>query len=415
MILPDSSQSIEMKPMNTSSRGDDSDTRDAELVIARKIQSAMIPRNLPVLEGLQLDSLYLPCGAIGGDLFDVVKLSDDVLAFVIFDVTGFGIQSALISALAKVCFSNHLRNGFSPRAVIERVNSEIIRDVSADFYLTAFVAYLDLHDNKLTYSNAGHACPIVYRKKENQVLQLKSQGTFIGVFDNGFFDEQSIYLNAGDCLVLLTDGLYRVFSDDLQEGKMLFEETACESLKDGRAEKLLTVINEKFRSKTNVDDDVTAVVAEVLTQSRKNLIKNKLGFADGDPVYLQSISYYEEMDRAVSVILSGMDKFGYADDSIRKMKITLTELLVNAILHGNGKDFSKKVIMGHVIDKKKTVISILDEGEGFDPNSIPDPTLPENLVKDCGRGLFIVRHYVDKVEYNEKGNRVTITKFHSVA
>ncbi len=414
MTLPDSSQSIEMKPMNTSSGGDDSDTRDAELVIARKIQSAMIPRNLPVLEGLQLDSLYLPCGAIGGDLFDVVKLSDDVLAFVIFDVTGFGIPSALISALAKVCFSNHLRNGFSPRAVIERVNSEIIRDVSADFYLTAFVAYLDLHDNKLTYSNAGHACPIVYRKKENQVLQLKSQGTFIGVFDNGFFDEQSIYLNAGDCLVLLTDGLYRVFSDDLQEGKKLFEETACESLKDGRAEKLLSVINEKFRAKTNVDDDVTAVVAEVLTQSRKNLIKNKLGFADGDPVYLQSISYYEEMDRAVSVILSGMDKFGYADDSIRKMKITLTELLVNAILHGNGKDFSKKVIMGHVIDKKKTVVSILDEGEGFDPNSIPDPTLPENLVKDCGRGLFIVRHYVDKVEYNEKGNRVTITKFHTV-
>jgi serine phosphatase RsbU (regulator of sigma subunit) len=49
-----------MKPMNTSSGGDDSDTRDAELVIARKIQSAMIPRNLPVLEGLQLDSLYSP-------------------------------------------------------------------------------------------------------------------------------------------------------------------------------------------------------------------------------------------------------------------------------------------------------------------------------------------------------------------
>jgi len=414
MTCPESSSDIDMNTPNDACQDGKMDTRDAELVIARKIQAAMIPHNLPVFEGLQLKSLYLPCGAIGGDLYDVVKISDDVLAFVIFDVTGFGIPSALISALAKVCFSNHLRNGFSPRAVIERVNSEIIRDVSADFYLTAFVAYLDLHDNRLTYSNAGHICPVVYRRNQNDVLPLKSQGTFIGVFDNGFFEEQSVYLNQGDCLVLLTDGIYRVFSDDLQEGKILFEETVCSALKDGKAENLINIINEKYSAKKNIDDDVTAVVAEVLTQSRKNLIKNKLGFADDDPVYLQSVSYYEEMDRAISVILSNMDKFGYADDSIRKMKITLTELLVNAILHGNHKDFSKKVIMGHVIDKKKTVISIMDEGEGFDPSCVPDPTLPENLIKDCGRGLFIVRHYVDNVEFNKKGNRVTITKYHSI-
>jgi serine/threonine-protein kinase RsbW len=54
----------------------------------------------------------------------------------------------------------------------------------------------------------------------------------------------------------------------------------------------------------------------------------------------------------------------------------------------------------------------MDEGSGFNPNVIPDPTLPENLIKDCGRGLFIVRHYVDSMIFNDKGNRVTVIRYH---
>jgi serine/threonine-protein kinase RsbW len=105
-----------------------------------------------------------------------------------------------------------------------------------------------------------------------------------------------------------------------------------------------------------------------------------------------------------------MDSMGYPDESIRKMKIILTELLANAIDHGNKKNHSKKVTIGHVINRKKAVVSILDEGNGFDPRSIADPTLPENLGKSSGRGLFIVTKYVDKLEFNSLGNRVTVTK-----
>ena len=142
---------------------------------------------------------------------------------------------------------------------------------------------------------------------------------------------------------------------------------------------------------------------EFLTQSRKNLIKEKLGFRENDPVYLQYISYFEEMDKATSVILSAMDSLGYPDESIRKMKIILTELFANAIYHGNKGDHSKKVTVGHAIDKNKVTISIMDEGDGFDPSKIPDPTLPENLVKDCGRGIFIVRSYADTSGVQREG------------
>jgi serine/threonine-protein kinase RsbW len=170
---------------------------------------------------------------------------------------------------------------------------------------------------------------------------------------------------------------------------------------------------EKKRSVVEESDDIVAIAIEFLTQSRKNQIKGKLGFTEDEPVYLQFISYFEEMDRAAAIILSAMDSLGYPDDSIRKMKIILTELFANAIYHGNNEDHSKKVTVGHSINKKKVVVSIMDEGQGFDPDAIPDPTLTENLIKDCGRGLFIARSYVDKIYFNEAGNRVTVVKNYS--
>lgn len=386
---------------------------NTDLNMARKIQTAMAPRNIPAVEGLDIDSLFFPCGAVGGDLYDIIPISKDILAFLIYDVSGYGVTSALISAMAKVCFSNHIRNVHSPRAVLERVNMEIIRDVPADFFLTVFLGYFDLHDNKLTYSNAGHTYPLVFRKKDASLIPLKTQGTFLGVFENGFFEEQSIYLSPGDCLLLFTDGVYPLYGENVNKARKGFEDDIRNILRDASHKELICSLQKRYcdySKQKPAEDDLTAVAIEVLSKSRKNLLKEKLGFSSGDPVYLQFISYYEEMDKAIGTILSNMDAFGYPDDTIRNMKIALTELLVNAILHGNKKDFSKSVAIGHIVTSTKAVISILDDGDGFNPGNLQDPTLPENLTKDSGRGLFIVKHYIDQMEFNEKGNRITVTK-----
>ncbi|MDO5575688.1 MAG: SpoIIE family protein phosphatase [Fibrobacter sp.] len=393
--------------------GDESE-KDSDLIIARKIQAAMIPESFPVVEGMEVNSLYLPCGAVGGDLFDCIQISDDMFAFLIFDVTGFGISSALISAMAKVCFMHHINKNISPRTVISRVNSEIISNLNADFYLTAFLCYLDLHDNKLTFCNAGHTYPLIYKKKEHECVSLKSQGTCIGVFKDTFFDERAVYLDPGDTLFMFTDGIYRLFSENYNEGRSLFESELTRFLNILSPKEFHPFIKEKCLKTGSVGDDITIMSIEILTLSKRNQIKEKLGFGVDQPVYLQFLSYFEEIDKAVSVILTSMDAYGFQDDSIRKMKIALSELLVNAISHGNQKDFSKKVIMGHYMDRFQIIVSIMDEGAGFDPERVPDPTVPENLIKNCGRGLFIVRHYVDKLEFNEIGNRVTVTRFHTI-
>ncbi|MBN2038176.1 MAG: SpoIIE family protein phosphatase [Chitinispirillaceae bacterium] len=391
-------------------------SEDSDFIIARKIQAAMIPRRLPTVEGIDMASLYLPCSGVGGDLFDVMQLSDDILAFLICDVTGHRVSSTLISALAKVRFYSHIRAVTSPRVVIERVNAEIIRDVATEFYLTAFVGYLDLHDNNLTYSNAGHINPVIYRAEDGSLVPLKPQGTLIGILDDGYYDEQSVYLNPGDRFLLFTDGILNVFGDrSAPTTRKILDRMIQKEAGRCTPQQLVDYFRtqgEHLLKTRRQGDDLSLIAVEVLTQSRRNQIKERLGFAPDSPVYLQTLCYYEEMDRTTAIILSAMDVFGYPDEIIRKMKVSLTELLVNAIHHGNAKDYTRKVFVGHIVDGKKTVVSIMDEGQGFTPDMIPDPTLPENIGKDCGRGLYIVRHYVDAIEFNPRANRVTITKHH---
>ena len=81
-------------------------------------------------------------------------------------------------------------------------------------------------------------------------------------------------------------------------------------------------------------------------------------------------------------------------------------MIANAILHGNEGDSDKKVLVFYKITRSETAISVVDEGDGFDYNALPDPLSPENMILDHGRGVFLIRHYLDSVEFNEKGNRV---------
>jgi serine/threonine-protein kinase RsbW len=89
-------------------------------------------------------------------------------------------------------------------------------------------------------------------------------------------------------------------------------------------------------------------------------------------------------------------------------KVGLTEALSNAMLYGNAHDPSKSVVVEVTIGPGRLQATIRDQGSGFDPTAIPDPTRPENLTRPCGRGLFLMRQLLDEVSYNDRGNEVTL-------
>jgi serine/threonine-protein kinase RsbW len=108
-----------------------------------------------------------------------------------------------------------------------------------------------------------------------------------------------------------------------------------------------------------------------------------------------------------------MDKSGFKDKIIKQFKICIFEMLTNALLHGHNGDTSKKVMVFDKISPFAASISVKDEGPGFNFKNIPDPLLPENRMKDHGRGLFLIRHYLDEVTFNQKGNRIMGRKYHN--
>jgi serine/threonine-protein kinase RsbW len=110
-------------------------------------------------------------------------------------------------------------------------------------------------------------------------------------------------------------------------------------------------------------------------------------------------------------LLSLLEEKGYTQDDIFAVHLALEEAFLNAVKHGNRMDPTKKVMLEYLVDDEKVEIRMADEGKGFDPRSIPDPRLGENLYRPEGRGLLLMTTYMDVVEYNEQGNALRMVRY----
>jgi serine/threonine-protein kinase RsbW len=117
-----------------------------------------------------------------------------------------------------------------------------------------------------------------------------------------------------------------------------------------------------------------------------------------------------EVPAAVAAVLAEMVPLGYSSREVGAARIGLEEALDNAVKHGNREDPSKCVWIGYQVTAEELVAEIVDEGPGFCPKLLPDPFLPDNLLRPCGRGVFLMRAYMTWVHFNAKGNGVTLCK-----
>jgi len=100
----------------------------------------------------------------------------------------------------------------------------------------------------------------------------------------------------------------------------------------------------------------------------------------------------------------------YSEREVFSIRLAVEEAIINAMKHGNGFDRAKKVRVGYRVLPERFDIEITDEGPGFNPEDLPDPTAVENLERPCGRGVLLMRHYMTSVNFNERGNCVTMSK-----
>ena len=118
----------------------------------------------------------------------------------------------------------------------------------------------------------------------------------------------------------------------------------------------------------------------------------------------------DEMHDALGRLMADLRALGFSEKEQFGIRLALEEAIVNSIKHGHGGDLTKTVRFRVHLAPDEMVAEVEDEGPGFNPDAVPDPLAPENLERPGGRGVFLMRHYMTAVSFNECGNRVTLRK-----
>jgi serine/threonine-protein kinase RsbW len=113
---------------------------------------------------------------------------------------------------------------------------------------------------------------------------------------------------------------------------------------------------------------------------------------------------------AEAVVMARVSELGFSEEASFSIKLAMEEAVTNAIKHGNRFDRNKKVTIRYKFNGNRLTIAVRDEGEGFDPGRVPDPTAPQNLTLPYGRGLMLMNAYMDEVRFSPEGNEVTMSK-----
>jgi serine/threonine-protein kinase RsbW len=113
----------------------------------------------------------------------------------------------------------------------------------------------------------------------------------------------------------------------------------------------------------------------------------------------------------VRQIVPNLQANNFAEEDVFAVHLAIEEAFINAVKHGNKMEQSKAVKIDYSIESDKIEICVTDEGDGFDPEVIPDPRYGDNLYKPAGRGMLLMRSFMDVVEYNKQGNSVRMIRY----
>jgi len=178
---------------------------DQELAAAAQIQRHLIPSRDPVVPGFEIASRYIPVGTVGGDLFDFIPIEDQHLGIVIADVAGKGVPAAILMGATRAVLRGSIETVYAARDIIAKTNRLLCRDIGEEQFITLFYGALDTVSLRLTYCNAGHAPPILFR--QGQHCELTEGGLVLGVDPEATYDEAQFTVHTGDVLLFYTDGL----------------------------------------------------------------------------------------------------------------------------------------------------------------------------------------------------------------
>jgi len=238
-----------------------------EMEIAKQIQQSLLPEHPPEITGIQIATLSVSADHVGGDYYDFFMTGNRCIDAVIADVSGHNVGAALIMVETRSVLRAQVNISNSPAEILSSLNSLLMSDLTrAELFISMFYIKYDAETQWLTYSNAGHNHPLLYQSSQGKCRQLDAEGMIIGVKENSSFENRSIMLNAGDILLLYTDGVTEAASGDdelfgIERLEILLAQTHGESL-----QRIIDHIYQEvvsFSGGQALSDDVTMIVLRI--------------------------------------------------------------------------------------------------------------------------------------------------------
>ncbi len=178
---------------------------EQELQVARRIQQASLPEGVPTLEDWQITPYYQPAREVGGDFYDFLKLPKGRLGLVVGDATGKGVPAALVMASSRSMLRAVAQASESPGEVLRSVNDPLVTDIPPSMFVACFYAILDPESGSLTYANAGHDLPYLWRGGDCE--ELRARGMPLELMPGMSYEEKEIVFEAGEAALFYSDGL----------------------------------------------------------------------------------------------------------------------------------------------------------------------------------------------------------------
>ncbi len=241
--------------------------KKAELRIAHDIQMSFLPERLPEVAGLELAALSLPAKEVGGDFYDAIPLPGNRTAFVIADVAGKGVPAALFMALSRTVLRANALVPRSAREAVREANMLIAEDAKSGMFVTLFYAVVDPATKMLTYVNAGHNPPLLFRSGSGRPLELKGTGIILGVMPEADYGEETISLESGDLVLLYTDGVTEAINpgeEQFGEKRLIETVMGCHDLPPGAIVDRVRDAVVRFSGDEPQFDDLTLMVLRVV-------------------------------------------------------------------------------------------------------------------------------------------------------
>ncbi|XDD49717.1 PP2C family protein-serine/threonine phosphatase [Leptospira sp. WS92.C1] len=236
-----------------------------ELEMAANLQTRLIPQLDGRIHRLSVNSVYIPVDQVGGDFLDYYILNDQKVMFILCDVLGHGVASALVSSMLKISFLELSRKMDEPAKILSELNNRMFQVLEKNF-ISAFVCLYDLEKEEFRYSIAGHPPPVLIREDPGEPEFLKGRGMILGMVKSIEPETYTVALKTGDRFFFYTDGVTEALSP---EREMFGDKRLLEVLKNNFSrnprnlnEEILSTVRSFSSSK--IPDDLTYLTVDIL-------------------------------------------------------------------------------------------------------------------------------------------------------